>query len=707
MNRIKNEIIKDNFIFNTILTISLISIDFLIGIQLFLKHQSFYLFIIVTIILSILLCTIWFRKCALYRFILPALIVIFLLSGFPVCYTIWISFTNIDGDTRETKSEVRDLLLHDQWHFDSSKMPVFAKFYFEKSEINNLLKEYLTLKDSIDIQYDAVFEKNLPINKENIALATIDREIDTFIKRKMNQFSLQNIKVVFYLNESGIEKKYIYIPNKKNTDYKNIETITIENESLQTELNDYVLLGSTDTDNEYSLVDIKWMNKFIEELKNANFIIHNKFYYNEYGNRFINKIPLYIENHENEHALLKFNEKTNAYDILIQEDDVIGRFVITENDEKPFHGEKLEVLFPDFSYSFFHPFRTDFVPSFFSGKINSSGFYNQIDTIFPHEYLKSLETAENTTETRKVLKQAIKRANAEVKKINRMINGKNGFKNEFRQTFFRKTVFSPTLSNFSYTIAPTTNILPNGYISPGYRVYTGFKHYIHIFRDKGLQSYYLKLFGWTIRWALLSVFLSFSSGLFFAMILNKKKLYGKRIYRTLLLLPYAVPASISIMMWNIFLNTDFGSINSIIGYPVPWLTDELLSKLTSIIINVWLSFPYFMIICLGALQSIDTTLYEVASVDGALKKDTFFMITLPLLLTVTAPLIVGYFGYSFNNFTIIYLLNGRGTNIVISFIYNIATRERLFAFASAVSFITFLLITPITYLQIKANNTTN
>ena len=108
------------------------------------------------------------------------------------------------------------------------------------------------------------------------------------------------------------------------------------------------------------------------------------------------------------------------------------------------------------------------------------------------------------------------------------------------------------------------------------------------------------------------------------MILNKKQLHGKRLYRTLLLLPYAVPASISIMMWNIFLNTDFGTINSIIGYPVPWLTDELLSKLTSIIINVWLSFPYFMIICLGALQSIDTTLYEAASVDGASKKDTFF-----------------------------------------------------------------------------------
>ena len=307
MNRIKNEIIKDNLIFNIILTISLIIIDLVIGFRLLMKHQPFYLFVIVTILLSIFLCTIWFRRCAIYRFILPALVVIFLLSGFPVCYTIWISFTNIDGDTRETKREVRDLLLHDQWHFDSSKTPVFAKYYFEKSEINNLLKEYLTLKDTIDIQYDAVFEKNLPIKKENIALAAIDREIDTFIRRKMNQFSLKNTIILFDINESGIEKKYIYIPNKKNTNYKNIHTHTIDNESLQAELNNYILLGSADTDNEYSLVDIKWMITLIDELKNANFIIRDKFYYNEYGNRFINKIPLYIENPENEHTLLKFN----------------------------------------------------------------------------------------------------------------------------------------------------------------------------------------------------------------------------------------------------------------------------------------------------------------------------------------------------------------------------------------------------------------
>jgi len=222
-------------------------------------------------------------------------------------------------------------------------------------------------------------------------------------------------------------------------------------------------------------------------------------------------------------------------------------------------------------------------------------------------------------------------------------------------------------------------------------------------------------------WSLFSVLLSFLIGLVFALALNNERLRGRNVYRTLLIIPWAVPYFISVLTWkNGILNETYGILNKIIlpflGLdPVKWFNDQYWAKLACIIVNTWLTFPYMMTISLGALQSIPDELYEVAAIDGAGKWQNFRHITFPLLLTVVAPLLISSFAFTFNNFTLIYLLNSGGppmvgattpaghTDILISYVYKLAFegRGQEFGFASAISVIIFVLVGGISLLNFK------
>lgn len=698
---LRDRVYRNNGIFKIVITAGLVLINALVLTSL--EWKSLWAVFTVTAIIVVILFTVWIAKLAIYQFLVPALIVLFILAGFPVVYTIAISFTNLDGESRLSKNEVKDMLLNKQWHFMPSESIYHAKYYFNEDVIGKIADDYIKLQIETGRKYDEVFDMNLPIDKENELLGKIDVEIDRFINRKLNVFSIENTAVVFY-KEDAHDEYFVYIPSKQSDYETGFRTFRTGSASLSRFLSDYVLIGENSDDEKYSQINMKWLERFNREISVSRFMIDGKWYFHEVGSKYVSKMPLYIEHPGYDNKLAKLDTETLTYSIIVHEDDYAGRFVITLNDEEPYHYETFKLIQPVFKYPFFMPFRTKFSESFLSGKLNSEGFFHSTDKIFTDDFLHRLSEEEVSDELKKELKDRIRQSDIEVRKFNRSFEGRKGLKNQFRELYYRKIVFFPKLFGFSYSYESKNNIKPGGTIAPGYRVNVGLRHYINIFRAKELQSYYFGLFSWTLRWALLSLVFSFITGLAFAMILNNKKMPFKFIYRTLLLLPYAVPASISVMMWNMFLNTEFGSINALIGQPIPWLTNDTLSKFTSVVINVWLSFPYFMIISLGALQSIDPTLYEAAHVDGASKRQSFFYITLPMVVSVLLPLMVGYFGYSFNNFTIIYLLYGRGNDIVISFIYNLAARSRMFAFASAVSFITFLLIAPITYMQLKANN---
>ncbi|SHH55213.1 ABC transporter permease subunit [Thermosipho atlanticus] len=257
----------------------------------------------------------------------------------------------------------------------------------------------------------------------------------------------------------------------------------------------------------------------------------------------------------------------------------------------------------------------------------------------------------------------------------------------------------------------------------GYISYVGPENFIQIFTNPTISGPFLKIFLWNFTYAALSVLFTFVIGLVFALVLNNNTLGGRSVYRTLLIIPWAIPAFISVLIWkNGFFNETYGIINKFIlngllnKESIQWMTNPFWAKVAVLIVNTWLGFPYMMTVSLGALQSIPDELYEAASIDGASKSQRFWKITFPLLMTTVAPLLVGSFAFNFNNFVNIYLLTGGGpaipntstpagaTDILISYTYKLAFeagRGQDFGFASAISILIFFIVAGISFVNFR------
>lgn len=312
--------------------------------------------------------------------------------------------------------------------------------------------------------------------------------------------------------------------------------------------------------------------------------------------------------------------------------------------------------------------------------------------------------------------EQIKEKNKQIKILNNQIRRlKIDHKGRLVQL---KSVDFPKLKKVKLSLEENSNIdfSEDKKIEPGYMVTIGVRNFTKIFTTRNITSPFLRVFIWTVLWSLFSVLTSFAAGLALALVLNAGDLRGRYFYRTLFILPYAIPSFVTILMWGGFLNEDFGIINLATGFTIPWLSDPngILPKISCVIVNLWLSFPYQMIISLGALQSIDASMYEAADVDGASKPQQFWRITLPLLLATLGPMLVGSFAFAFNNFGGIYLLTGGGpvmdpgvlpgqTDILISYTYKLAfgSNETDYGLASAIGIIVFFIIGTITFLQFK------
>ncbi len=257
-------------------------------------------------------------------------------------------------------------------------------------------------------------------------------------------------------------------------------------------------------------------------------------------------------------------------------------------------------------------------------------------------------------------------------------------------------------------------------VEPGFQTWVGTRNFLQIFGSAAIRKDFLRVFLWTIVWAVLSVLLSFSLGLSFALLLNDRTLRLRLLYRTLLIIPYVMPVFISAFVWRGMFNENFGIFNRVLDdlfqTRVPWLTNAMWARASLIFINVWLTFPYMMLISLGALQSIPSQLYEAARVDGAGSWLRFWKITLPLLMISLAPLLIGAFAFAFNNFTLIYLVTaGRpavlgaatpagATDILISWTYRISFQGgsgNNFGLAAAISILIFVMIGAISALGFR------
>lgn len=256
------------------------------------------------------------------------------------------------------------------------------------------------------------------------------------------------------------------------------------------------------------------------------------------------------------------------------------------------------------------------------------------------------------------------------------------------------------------------SLLPNLYSV--YLAFTNFSLYHYTdFRFVGLRNFltilsgdevrdFFRVLAWTLIWAGGSVVLSIGMGLFLAMGLNKPEIRFRNLYRTLFIVPWAIPAFISVLMWQGLLNSNEGAINVILGLHVKWLDDPYWAKLSVLVVNVWLGFPFMMTVCLGALQSIPRELYESASVDGAPTWRQFFQITLPMIRSAMLPVLISSFAFNFNQFTAIYLLTKGGpavagspagaTDILITYSYKLAFGLYQYGMACAYAIIIFLIV---------------
>ena len=255
---------------------------------------------------------------------------------------------------------------------------------------------------------------------------------------------------------------------------------------------------------------------------------------------------------------------------------------------------------------------------------------------------------------------------------------------------------------------------PEDVLMPGWRSPIWLENYVQLVNDPQVREPLLSVFVWTIFFALITVVTQFAFGLLLALALDKK-IRGRRFYRIVLILPYAVPSIMSILIWAGMFDSEFGAINTLLGTDIAWFRDGNFAKFAVILVNLWLGFPYFYLVSSGALQAIPTELAEAASIDGASPFQIFRVITLPLLLKILTPLLISSFAFNFNNFNLIYLLTGGGprndlegeiagaTDILISYTFRIAfgAETQNLGLASAISVVIFILVAVISLYGIR------
>ncbi|HCS61989.1 MAG TPA: maltose ABC transporter permease [Microbacterium sp.] len=254
-------------------------------------------------------------------------------------------------------------------------------------------------------------------------------------------------------------------------------------------------------------------------------------------------------------------------------------------------------------------------------------------------------------------------------------------------------------------------------LKPGWQINVGVDNFVRAFSEQSIRGPFLSVLLWTFVFAFLSVFTCFALGLFLAVVFNDSKMKSKKYYRVLMILPYAFPGFLSALVWAGMMNQEFGFLNVVLfgGAEIPWLTDALLAKISILLVNLWLGFPYMFLICTGALQSIPDDVQEAARVDGANAWQVFRSIKLPLLFVSVAPLLISSFAFNFNNFSLIYMLTGGGprdasasvnvgeTDILITLVYKVAFvgSNADYGLASAFSIIIFILVATISVIAFR------
>ncbi len=298
--------------------------------------------------------------------------------------------------------------------------------------------------------------------------------------------------------------------------------------------------------------------------------------------------------------------------------------------------------------------------------------------------------------------------------------------NRFMDGKFHITLLSlPMVGLFMFTIVPLvtmiiiafTNYDANHEVPEHLFGWVGFENFADLFAGgSALGNTFWRVLGWTLVWAVFATFTSYFFGMLLAMLINKKGIKLKKLYRTLFVATIAVPQFVSLMIMSKMLDTGGGTLGSgggiitqlieqLFDYHLMFGLDINTTRVCIILVNMWIGVPYSMLMCSGILMNIPADLYESARIDGASPARTFFKITLPYMLFVTGPYLITQFIGNINNFNVIYLLSGggpgdllkysdgaKGTDLLITWLYKLSLgADRNYKLASVIGIVVFII----------------
>lgn len=235
--------------------------------------------------------------------------------------------------------------------------------------------------------------------------------------------------------------------------------------------------------------------------------------------------------------------------------------------------------------------------------------------------------------------------------------------------------------------------------------WVGFNSFSKIFSSNIAKTFF-PLLGWTLVWAFFATFTSFAGGVVITLLINKKGIRFKKVFRAIFVMTVAVPQFVSLLIMRNMLHAS-GPVNTLlqnwglITQPLPFLTDALVAKLTVIVVNMWVGIPFMIIIITSVLTNLSSEQMEAARIDGASNLQLFYKITLPQIVFIMAPTLIQQFVGNINNFNIIYLLTlgapmnskyyGAGdTDLLITWLYKMTVEKADYNLASTIGIVTFL-----------------
>ena len=227
---------------------------------------------------------------------------------------------------------------------------------------------------------------------------------------------------------------------------------------------------------------------------------------------------------------------------------------------------------------------------------------------------------------------------------------------------------------------------------------TGFGQYLQVFSEPEFWIVFSK----TVVWTVVCTYLQVAIGVTLAVVLHQNFIRGRSAWRMLLLLPWAMPQYITALTWRGMFHGENGAVNLFLGNvfglaPINWLNSPFEAFVAAILVNVWMGFPFMMIVALVGLRSIPPGLYEVAVLDGASPWTQFTRLTAPLLRPVMLPAAVLGIIWNFNSLNVIWLFSNGGepsdsTHILASYVYKTAFTYYRFGWSAALSVVIFVIL---------------